>query len=182
MAREDSIGPEVLRQLLDYDPEAGVLTWRRRPREFFKTQRAFVQWNNRYPGTEAIGCPSSTGYKHGRVLNIAVLAHRVCWAIYHGQPPRNQIDHINGDGLDNRIVNLRDVNRRENGLNQKIPHDNVSGRIGVWWNERSRMWAAKIGKDNRSISLGEYEDFRLACAARYGAERALGYHLNHGRD
>ena len=44
--------------------------------------------------------------------------HRVVWAWHHGRLPTMQIDHINGNGFDNRIENLREVSQSENMRNQ----------------------------------------------------------------
>ena len=43
-----------------------------------------------------------------------IYAHRAAWAIHFGEWPKGEIDHINGDASDNRIINLRVVNRTEN--------------------------------------------------------------------
>lgn len=47
------------------------------------------------------------------------LAHRLVWLYMTGKWPENQIDHDNGDATDNRWVNLDDVTRSKNGMNQK---------------------------------------------------------------
>ncbi|WP_372584598.1 HNH endonuclease signature motif containing protein [Cronobacter sakazakii] len=58
-------------------------------------------------------------------------AHRLCWALYYGSYPVGSIDHINGDGFDNRISNLREVTHRGNTHNQKTRITNKSGCMGL---------------------------------------------------
>ena len=47
-----------------------------------------------------------------------ILMHRAIWAWHNGCFPTLQIDHINGNGFDNRIGNLREVSQSENMRNQ----------------------------------------------------------------
>lgn len=54
---------------------------------------------------------------NGREYNF--LVHHTVWAWHHGRFPTMQIDHINGNGFDNRIENLREVTQSENQLNQR---------------------------------------------------------------
>ena len=49
---------------------------------------------------------------NGREYNF--YSHHVVWAWHHGRFPTMQIDHINGNGFDNHIGNLREVNHSEN--------------------------------------------------------------------
>ena len=62
-----------------------------------------------------------------------VYIHTIVWALCHGEIPTYTIDHINGDRLDNRIENLREVSGSENKLNMLHPwHPNAkTGLPGV---------------------------------------------------
>ena len=56
---------------------------------------------------------------NGREYNL--YSHHVVWAWHHGCFPTLQIDHINGNGMDNRIENLREVSGSENMRNMVYP-------------------------------------------------------------
>lgn len=117
-----------------------------------------------------------TGYAHvgfggsGKKL----LAHRVIYAIVHGAMPDGQIDHINGNRVDNRIENLRYVSASENSHNYKMPKTNTSGFQGVSWSAQTCKWMAYIRVDNRQVYLGLFEDINDAIHARKMAK--MKYH------
>ncbi|WP_425359496.1 HNH endonuclease signature motif containing protein [Borborobacter arsenicus] len=110
--------------------------------------------------------------------------HRIIWFLEKGCWP-DVIDHIDGDGLNNRIDNLRDVSQAENMRNAARPNDNTSGRVGVSRLHRTDHWGdcwqAYINVRGKRIALGLFKSFEHACLAREDAERQYGYHANHGR-
>lgn len=166
---------DELRKLLTYDPDTGDLTWLAR-------RDVKASWNTRYAGRPALACVHEDGYRKGRIHRKLVRAHRVAWALHHGRWPNLDLDHINGDRSDNRISNLREVTRSENQRNMRLPSDNRSGVIGVYWNTQRQRWVAEI-RDTRGKKqhLGAFADLDAAAAARRAAEQAAGYHENHGR-
>lgn len=64
------------------------------------------------------------------------------------------VDHINGDGLDNRRVNLRPATRDQNQANKRGYRNNTSGFKGVTWHTPLRCWRARIGVQGKKLSLG----------------------------
>ena len=95
-----------------------------------------------------------------------VLMHRVITAA----PPGVQVDHINGDGLDNRRENLRLCSNAENAQNQRVkPHS--SKYKGVTWYARSGKWQAQIQIDGRNKHLDYFTD-EIAAGRAYN-EAAL---------
>lgn len=186
MATKPLPSPEVLRQLLDCDPETGILTWRWRDPKWFKSGKRTQEhiaaiWNNQNAGAVAFTHTNDAGYKCGRVFNILLRAHRVIWAMEMGEWPSEEVDHINGDRSDNRLCNLRAVSRAENSKNVSVHKDNSVGIIGVSWYPRLEKWCARICVDGERHHIGVYGCIGQAIRARKQAERAHGFHENHGR-
>lgn len=180
MADKPVITPELLRQLLDYNPETGAIFWRERAETFFTRRRTAIAWNKRYAGTRALNHAKPTGYLSGCLFNRHVLAHRVAWALAHGEMP-NVIDHINGDRKDNRLTNLRNISYAENSKNSALPKTNKSGRIGVCAVSGGKYWLSQISSGKQKYYLGRFDNIEDAIKARVDAELKFGFHSNHGR-
>lgn len=84
-------------------------------------------------------------------------------------PDDMHVDHINGDGLDNRRCNLRLVTRSQNLANQRRVRANKSSRFkGVSWSRTHAKWVASICVDNKQTILGRFDD-EVVAAVRYNA-------------
>lgn len=103
MAKRDDITPERVRELLDYNPETGELTWRN-PAWHHWRGRAGNVWKDR----------SRRLFLEGKLRE----EHRVIWAWFYGQWPLYTVDHIDEDALNNRIANLREATSRQNNWNK----------------------------------------------------------------
>lgn len=172
---------EMLRKLLRYDPETGKLFWKNRSVDMFSEGKQPVEmtcfhWNRTWGGKEAFTANDGNGYKQGRIFSRGYRAHRVIWAIVYGYWP-NEVDHINGIRSDNRICNLRDVDRADNCRNISMRSNNTSGAVGVSWDKYYGKWHSRI----RDIHIGYYDEFDDAVEARRLAELEHGFHPNHGR-
>jgi hypothetical protein len=182
MSDKDLPSPEVLRQLFRYEPETGHLYWLPRPLEMFPDERAMKSWNTNFAGARSFLFKESHGYMSGKVFRKTYRAHRIIWAIVNGEWPTGHIDHINGDRADNRIENLRDVDRRSNQRNQKLSCRNTSGFAGVYFCKRQKRWSARIrAAKGQDLRLGTFNTKGEAIEARKAAEIKYGYHANHGK-
>lgn len=170
----------LVRELLDYDPETGALTWRMRGQKWFSSARAWKAWNNRFADHVTATAQGTYGYLLVGVLGRKYRTHRLIWLWMMGDWPTDQIDHLNHNRADNRWCNLRLVTHAENGKNQSIRVTNTSGAMGVWWDSKRNSWQAYIDASGRRIHLGRYTTKTDAIIARKAAERAHGYHENHG--
>ena len=177
---EKNLPVDYLRKLLDYDALTGVVKWKPRALEHFKSERDSKIWNTRYAGT-VVGVQNSRGYLVFKLNKRCYRLHRVVWAIHYNEHPEIFIDHINGDKRDNRISNLRLVDAEGNARNRKTPSSNSSGIIGVRWDKRYGTWKSTIGDEGEDVSLGSFDNLLDAAAARKSAEVRFGYHRNHGR-
>lgn len=76
---------------------------------------------------------------------------------------KKQVDHINGNKLDNRLTNLRIVTCRENNQSRHIKK--TSTYIGVSWDKRLQKWRSAIKIKQKCIHLGYFWDERKAADA-----------------
>ena len=140
---------ELLR-LLNYNPKNGELRWKIK----------------RTGGTKAgdlAGYISRMGYRVIKIGGNLRMAHRIAWAITYGDAPTNlQIDHINCDRSDNRLVNLRLCNGNENCSNRTASSRNQSGFKGVYWWKARQAWRADIVANGTHHYLGTFSTPELA--------------------
>ena len=164
---------ELVRQLLSYDPATGEFTWLPRPREMFGTEHHFRMWNTRYAGRPA-------GNLKPPYLRIAVghtqfSAHRIAWLYMHGEPVPAMLDHIDCDGLNNRIGNLRAATPSQSKMNQGLRKDNTTGIKGVFDNGSGFtmfIWSGGKQYRRRFRTLEEATKARLEAASRLHGEFA----------
>lgn len=176
-----SLTQDIALQVLSYNPNSGELTWRSRPPEMFKTKRSFSIWNKRYPGKIA-GTRAVRGYIHVRILGKNLIAHRLIWLMVFGSWPKGEIDHINGVKTDNRLPNLRLVDRVENSRNAARRINNKSGITGVSWDKALSKWHVRIGFNGKTHHVAYTNCIKEAERLRKEAENRIGFHRNHGRE
>lgn len=138
--KEQGLTQALLREWFDYNPETGWLSWKsynswlgpgtgqggnRR-----KDKRAGNKYHVRRRGKTI-----KTAYRRVQIGKALFIEHRLIWLHVYGSLPKwpNVIDHVNGDGTDNRLVNLREATPPQNALN-------VRRRVGI----RS-VWKTKTG-------------------------------------
>ena len=110
-------------------------------------------------------------YWYVRINGSDYLAHRIIFYIYHGTEPGGfQIDHIDRNKSNNRIDNLRLVDRSNNGRNVGLSSRNKSGYKGVHFNRRQGKYGARIEVYGKKIWLGDFKNIEDAIAARKAGE------------
>jgi hypothetical protein len=173
---EKTIPVARLYELMTFDAETGLLTWRPKA-----SGPGAAHWNTVHAGKPALRSKTATGYFAGRIDGRFFFAHRVVFAMTHGHWPVQFIDHENGVRDDNRPGNLRDVSQQQNQQNRQLASTNKSGVIGVHWSGPHGKWRASIKVKRKAQHLGLFSTVAEAAAARHTAEVKLGFHANHGR-
>lgn len=133
---------DELNRELRYDPLTGELYWR-------------VPRRNRKMGLRAGGVKDR--YRYISIDGVNYLEHRVIWVMVHGSIPLGkEIDHINRDGCDNRLENLRLVTRRENVLNSGIAGSDCSKYPGVTTSKTPGKYTAGLYINSNRVHLGTH--------------------------
>lgn len=129
-----------LKELFDYDPDTGVLTWKVKP----KTNRVKIG--------DVAGTKCSKGYLQVRINGIKYLNHRIIWIMREGEIPNGyQIDHINQIKDNNCRTNLRLATSSQNNQNTNAQKNNKSGVKGLCeWVDRhgTKYWRVAVTINN----------------------------------
>ena len=80
-------------------------------------------------------------------------------------PDWDEVDHIDGDGLNNCRSNLRDGAGFKNSANRELASNNTSGYKGVGWNKRKEKWRASIMINGKPVFLGYFGTSKEAADA-----------------
>lgn len=123
---------QLLRSLVLYDPETGDFT-------------------NRFTGN-VIGYHTGR-YKKIDLLKVKYWAHRLAWLYMVGDWP-DQIDHIDGDGTNNRWVNLRNCSRSQNLANADKRVRGIEAH--------GQKYRARLMVNRKRIELGSFDTFEEA--------------------
>lgn len=90
----------------------------------------------------------------------ALSMHRLIMGLNFGD--KRQVDHVNGNGLDNTRKNLRVVTSRQNNMNRRVRRNTTSNYKGVSWDQRTKKWRVTITINQRSRDIGFFSDEVLA--------------------
>ena len=157
-----NLTPEIVREALDYDHESGVMRWRSDGR--------------RWKAGDIAGTMNIEGYLSVCVKGFGAKLHQVCWLHFHGYWPTGYVDHINGNKLDNRIANLRDVSNQVNCQNIFEPRKGKRSGLplGVILQRAGRTnpnYGAQIKINQKSVHIGSFSTPEAAHEAYLEAKR-----------
>lgn len=172
-----------LREAFDYDPNAGTLIWRFRPRHHFITTANWRMVNAKCQGKEA--CYPGTESRGHRTMIVSICgddfpAGRIIWKYMHNEEPPF-VDHDDRDTSNNKIANLRPANRAQNRANS-LANKGRSLPKGVYLNDKGR-YRAQARSAGQTHSLGTFDTPEEAHAAYCeAATRLHGEFANFGED
>lgn len=156
----DNLTHARLKEVLRYDQETGVFTWKARV-------------SIRVRAGDQAGSIGRKGRRHIRVDGVLYAASRLAYFYVTGAMPIAQVDHIDTDPTNDRFVNLRDVSQPLNCENHRKAYANSkTGVLGVV-RVPSGRFAAQIRKDRRSIYIGTFDTTDAAHGAYVAAKRQL---------
>jgi hypothetical protein len=158
MAKPD-ITQEYLHSILHYDPITGVFTYK-------------VKRSSRALKGAIAGAKDRRGYLSIKIDYVAYYAHRLAWFYIHGEWPKDQLDHVDGDKTNNALHNLREATAAQNTHNRPTPRNNKTGFKGVDLTRGGKYRAAIcIGYQHRF--LGYFDTAEEAHAAYCKAAQEL---------
>ena len=152
------ITQDRLKDLLHYDPEEGLFTWR-------------VANSKRVRVGAVAGCIKKGGYIGLKIDGKDYLAHRLAFFYMTGSFPKDQIDHINMNSSDNRFCNLREATHSENMCNSAVFKNNKLGIKGVCLSHGK--YQARLPINGKVKYLGWFVTKELASAAYQKAAKKL---------
>lgn len=114
---------------------------------------------------------NNNGYAIRAVNKTTISLHRF---LLNLEDRQIQVDHVNGNGLDNRRVNLRNCLHLQNGKNRRIGNNNKSGYKGVCFDKKACKYKSEIKADEKRVWLG-YFNSPIEAAKAYNA-KALELH------
>jgi hypothetical protein len=133
----------ALKEYLYYDPDTG---------EF-----SCIKPSGKRKAGQKVGTKNN-GYLQIGFGGFRDRAHRLAWLYVHGVMP-TEIDHINGNRMDNRLCNLRNVSHKLNSQNvRKPPSHNSTGFLGVSYFKASKKYSSYITIDGKKKHLGYFHN------------------------
>jgi hypothetical protein len=161
--KTDNFTQGYIKSIFKYNPETGVFKW-------LYSGRGIKKYKDMVAGCK------KTKYVYIKLNQVSVTAHRLAWLYMTGEYPVNEIDHIDGDGHNNKWNNLREATRSNNCLNSK--RKNRYGIRGVRKNGKNGYSAeARINK--KYYYLGTYPTVREAGKAyeQFAIENHLDFYV-----
>ena len=153
---------ELLKEWLDYNPEIGILTWKKHTR-LHNVRKEAGYLANSY--LEIYFPPTKKQYR----------SHRLVWFYVYGKWPENSIDHINRNPRDNRLSNLRDCLPYLNAHNVTAVNTKPGNYTGVFKvkSGKSYVYGARLQVQGKSKFLGCFKTPEEASAAYQKAKSNL---------
>lgn len=168
----------IIREALELDRTSKTgLRWKTRPVHHFCNKSYQKRWNDKWAGKEAgaiAGFENQWKYWHIGVNGRGYKCHRIVWALLKNQDPGEwNIDHIDGDGLNNSPDNLRIATQSQNLRNKGAQKNSKSGIKGVSMHACGK-WTARIKAGGKYKHLGLFRT-TIEAATAY-AKAAAQYH------
>lgn len=157
-----AITQERLKEVANYDPETGVLTWR-------------LSLARRIKVGQQAGTPDSSGYLMVQIDGFRRGVHQWAWLYMTGEWPSSDLDHRDLNRRNNRWSNIRRASDSQNGANRGMMVTNTSGKKGVYWHKKQKRWVASIRVNGKLISLGRFSPDQLEDAGKAYEQAAIAY-------
>ena len=139
----DVVTASRLQELLDYNPHTGIFTR--------------LKGVKGYSVGSKVGSVNSDGYLRIMIDGRKYQSHRLAFLWMTGDWPKDEVDHIDGERMNNRWDNLREATQSQNQANSKIKSTNTSGLKGASFHKQRQKWLAQIQINSRQRFLGYFD-------------------------
>ena len=145
---------ELLNKLFQYDPATGTIIYK-------------ISVGKKIKAGQKAGTISNNGYLSITITidgkSLRFLAHRLIWYMMTFSDPSNlQIDHIDGNKLNNKFSNLRLATQAQNMRNRGVNKKSKSQLKGAHWRKENQKWSAAITVNRKMKHLGYFPTPELA--------------------
>lgn len=180
--KKQELTQELLKTLIDYNPDTGVFTWRERDIKWFNTERSQRDcnaWNTRYSG-EIAGSITKTGscvtYRQITIIKKTYVCHHLAYFYMTGNWPINDIDCIDGDFTNIKYNNIRECTRTDTMYKKVTGCKNKL--MGVYLNNAKSKYKSIITIDGKKTYLGTFRTPEEAHSAYVEAKRQISPEFN----
>lgn len=161
---ERKVTRERVLQKLDFDRATGEFTWK--------------ETHRRGQIAGAVSRERGKAYRRIRLDDELIMAHALVWLVIYHEFPVFEIDHTNGNGIDNRPENLEKSNRLKNNSNTGLRSDAAQHRcVG----RNGRYWQTLVKYAKREFYVSGFESGEEAAIARDFLEQLLPRGAKHGK-
>lgn len=153
--------------VLDPSLPCGLRWSSNRPLSHFKNETMHKRWKTNN-SNDPSGCILGNGYYYSRLDKIRYPNHRIVFAIYNNSIDfqGKQIDHIDGNVLNNSPRNLRLVTASQNQFNRKKQKNNLSGHKNISFVKKLNKYRCAMQVDGKDIYIGLFNTVEEAIASR----------------
>ena len=129
---------DYLARRISVDIHQGIVRW-------IDATKYHSRLNGRCAGSKRLGTSNGKYYWHVKIDGIPLKRSHIVFLFANGRWPSDQIDHINGNSLDDRIENIREVTHTQNA-----------------WNHKGRTKSSGLPMGVRQMPSGKYQA-RITC-------------------
>ena len=167
------ITQQELKDIVSYCETTGVFVWKVHRNQFVKIGAIAGSIDTTHAGKK---------YLRININGQRYKAHHLAHLYVTGLLPVEQMDHEDGNGLNNSWANVSVSSAVGNARNHRLQANNNSGQAGVHWQTQDSKWISNIGINGSQKHLGIFANYIDAVIARLMAEYEYGYHFNHGQE
>lgn len=153
-----------LREVLDYEPQSGLLRWK-------------LSIGKRIKAGRPVGNLAANGRIYFQIDGERLLAHRAVWFLHYGVWPKENLSARNGDYTDLRIDNFEELDAQQVALKGGGKRPGISGVPGVSWDKERGKWLVQIVRGYETRYVGRFSGLEEAKEAHARACEEAGVDL-----